>query len=68
VTSRLFTLLIALAYRRARRMGGMLWWAVIALAIVARYLDRRVPLLIRRRWRVREGREMNIVVSQKATK
>jgi len=49
-------------------MGGMLWWAVIALAFLARYVDRRRPFQIRRRYRIREGREMNVTVSTRGTR
>jgi hypothetical protein len=65
VTTRLFSLLMALAYRRFRKVGGRIWWAVIVLAWFARYLDQREPITpIRRkyRYRVRPGRELDVVV------
>ena len=68
MTGRLLTLLIAFAYRRARAMGGLLWWAVIALAFLARYLDRREPFRWRRRWRVREGRNIHIDLGPRSSR
>jgi hypothetical protein len=65
VTAKLFTLLIGIAYRRFRRGGGRIWWAVIIAAFLARAVERHRPVWVRRLYRVRPGRELDIAVSDR---
>ena len=67
MTAQLFSLLIGIAYRRFRRTGARIWWAVIAIAFVARAMERHRPRWVRSFYRVRPGRELDISVSDRPT-
>jgi hypothetical protein len=41
VTTKLFSLIMAFAYRRARAYGGRIWWVVLAVAALLRALESR---------------------------
>ncbi len=60
MSTKLFDLLIAVAYRRAKNNGGRLWWTVFAAASAVRLLDARAEKSSV--YRVRDGHDIDVAV------
>ncbi len=60
MSARLITFIMAFAYRRARAYGGRLWWIVLAVAALVRFMDRREEPT--RVYRVKDGDDIDVAV------
>lgn len=67
MSGRLFSLLMAFAFSRARRVGGRIWWVVLALSALARFFDRRDKKVGEKSYKVRSGEDLDVSVRRRGS-
>ena len=62
MTSKVLSMVMAMALRRARRDRGRVWWIILALAWLIQRGERRAPST--KNYRVRRGHKLDIRVAE----
>ncbi len=63
MTGKVFSMAMAFAYRRARKVGGKLWWFVLAALALVSALDRRGDKVASKTFTLRGSDTVEVVSS-----
>ena len=68
MSTRVFSLLAAYAYRQARRSQGRMWWIVLGAVALTRAIDRRGDREESTNFTLRQGQSLDLEVAARTVR